>query len=375
MMKLLSDSQGSIKKVLFHHAPIYYQGNLIQEGIFKSFLQGLNKTGVKPEVFVFATYENEEERESLAREANSWKGHVEHLEYAEIQITSADGSKPPYSQDTCIILDENSPSFILSKSIHFIKHPNVREGIADLLTRAKLHHKELPIEYYLEGGYVYATSNHLFYSNPIDHNVVRHFKHDAIFVESIISYIAEQILSVLVPGGLTVALPDHVDLIFSVFERKDSLDVFYVDFRDIMLASPMLSRNQRILLRRRFDEWDQKMKKLLDKIKFLLKNVELYKVPGFIDFEKRPEGILPYVHSTANLLFHSINNKDYAFYLTFPHEIEEQTSIQINKQIEDILKDVDISPIPVTGTNEITNMSHISNSAGARCLVKVLSRT
>jgi hypothetical protein len=371
MLKVLPDSRGCIKKVLFHHAPVRLKGRLIQEGIFKNFLEGLNQTGVKPEVFVFATYVSEAEKKTLDLEANDWKNLAEHLEYVNVQIDSAERPTAPYAQDTCVVLDTGQPAFIMSGSSRFKEQPKVMVEAEKLLIKAKLRPKRLTTKYNLEGGYVYATSNHLFYSNPLDRQVVRQFTQDAIFVQSLISRIVEQILSVLAPGILPYAIPVHVDLMLSVLERNDSLDVFYVDFRETMLASPFLSRNHRILLRRRFDEWDQNMEKLLDRIKSRLKNVQLHKVPGLIDFG----GISPGVHSAANLLFHSTKNKDYAFYLKYPREIEEQNNIQINKQIEDVLRGADVSLIPVAGANEITNLNHVFNSAGLRCLVKVLSRT
>jgi len=126
------------------------------------------------------------------------------------------------------------------------------------------------------------------------------------------------------------------------------------------LSSPLLTREQSLLLSRRFDEYDLIMEKLMGKIEARLKNVVFHKVPGFLDL-----GPPAYVHSTANLLFHSTQDKDYAFYLKFPHEIEEENSVQINKRIEDVLKEVNVTPMPVVGESEITNQVTSSIALGS----------
>jgi len=368
LFRVLPDSKGCIHKLLFHHAPIRQGGVLVREGIFGDFLGNLALTGVKPDVLVLATYENEDEKDFLADEAKCWRDLTGNLGYMEVMIDALERSRAPYPQDTCIVLDSDNPSFITSNlskskaplSIAAIEKLLVASGLQDVLTTEECH---------LEGGYFYATTELLFYSDPYDRKIVESFEQEAVFVEDLINPLLEQILSILVPGGIGLGLPCHVDLMLSALEREDVLEVFCVDFREITSSSPLLTREQTYLLGRRFDAWDRQMKKVLDGIRSKAGNVEFHEVPGFLDL-----GPPAHVHSGANLLFHSTEERDYAFYLKFPREIEDESCFQVNKILEETLKETDVTPIPVSGKREMTNLVHISNSAGFRCLVKVLAR-
>lgn len=382
---VLPDSRGCIDKLLYHHSPVAQEGQITNEGIFRNFLTGFNKTGKKPMVYVIATYCNSSEKEALKKEADTWKDLVECLEYIDVQTTREFLKKPPYAQDTCIVLNSQKSSAIITKSSRVTNFQKFLSGVKKLITSAGLRIRKLEAKYNLEGGYEYATSTHLFYSNPDDKEIVKHSKQEPIFVDSLISDICEKMLEVFmkITGLTTTRLPDHVDLVISFLGRDDLFEVFYVDFRDTTLLNPLLTDSQRILLKNRFDEWDKKMNKLLRKIETSLNRVRFHKMPGVIGFESLPysqygvsgTAVLPYIYSGANLLFHSIHDRNYAFYLKYPNEIEEEQGLEINRKIEHVLKTSDVNPLPVSGDSEITNLIHIQNSAGIRCLVKPLFRS
>lgn len=369
MPRILPDSRGRILKILYHHTPVRRQNALVREGIFGNFLRSFGSAGVKPEVYVLATYANRREREFLASEANGWTNLVNSLRYIDIKIGSSERSLAPYAQDTCVILDSANPRFITS-SLSMSKAPRATRGVEKLLAESGLRPWRPKTEFNLEGGHVYATSGMLFYSDSLDATFIRASRQYALFVEDLISWLLGQISSILVPGSIGLGLPCHVDLVLSALEREDALHVFCVDFRETLLSAPLLTREQSFLLGRRLAEWDRKMNKLTDRIAARSENAVFHKVPGVLDL-----GPPAYVHSSANLLFHSTRGKVYAFYLKFPHRVEEENGIQINDRLDEVLKEANVSPMPISGEDEITNLTHIWNSAGLRCLIKVLART
>lgn len=375
MVSILPDSRGSIDKILFHQTSVYEEGRQIKKGIFETFLRNLNKIGVKPEIYVFATYRNESEQGFLEKETLDWTPLVKSMNYVAVQVDDDIWSKLPYAQDVCLILNSSVPAALMTKSIRFRQMRMLIAKIESLLQSAGLRIAQAQREFNLEGGYVYASSNVSLYSNPADRSILDSFKQEPVFVESVISHLVEQILSVLHPGLLSYYIPEHVDLVFSIFEGKESCEVFYVDFRETLSGSPIFWHGNRLtLLNRRLRQWDEKMQKLIKRIGKHLRNASFHKVPGVIGYEKSLRAGTPFVYSGANLLFHEGQKKDYAFYLKFPNESEEDTNFQIDNNIETALKSANVTPIPVAGYEESMNYVEIRNSAGIRCLAKVLAR-
>lgn len=372
MSFVLPDSKGSIHKILFHQSSAYQNDRQIRKGIFENLLKNLNRIGVKPKVYVFTTYRNNAERTFLEDEANDWKPFVSSLNYAQIKVSDEIWSKLAYAQDTCVITNPKKPAAIMTRAGRY------RDMIRLLSKTGLLQNAGLKIvkprqNFILEGGHIYACTKILLYSNPKDREVVELFKQTPIFIKSIISELINGMLDILYPGTLTYNLPDHVDLIFSIFEREGSFDVFHVNFKEATLSSPIWYNYRRqILLNRRFKEWDNRLQKIIEKIKKRLKNATFHKIPGFIGYETLPQRREFFVYSGVNLLFHSDKDRDYAFYLKSPSEVNEH--VQINQGIESALRSVNITPIPIIGKNEYMNLAEIRNSAGIRCLVKVLAR-
>jgi len=126
------------------------------------------------------------------------------------------------------------------------------------------------------------------------------------------------------------------------------------------------------LLNREFHGWRTELQKMIDEIEKHLKDVSFHKMPGVIGHENFAQWQAFFIYSGVNLLFSSDENKDYAFYLKFPNESNKD--IQVNERIESTLRSASIVPIAITGNSEFANWAEIRNSAGVRCLIKVLSR-
>ena len=384
MFSVLPDSKGCIEKVLYHHSPVRQCGKIVSEGIFRKFLEMLNRTGIKPMAYVLASYMDEDENESLKREADTWRNLLESLSYIDVEVKREFLSEPPYAQDICTVLESPKSSVIMAKSSCCLQFPEFISSAEELITSAGLEIIRLDMDYTLEGGYLQSTSSHLFYTDPKDGEIVKHFGQETLFIEDLINELLNKILHILSLSGITAAqLPTHVDLMFSFLERDNSFEVFYVDFRENTLKNPFLTYKQFKSLEAVFDEWDEKMGKLCKKLASHIKNARFHKVPGVLDFEKinmalygvQGTAVLPYIYSGVNLLFHTIGGRDYAFYLKYPTEIEELNDLIFNEEIEKTLNSADITAIPISGDDEVTNFVHIRNSAGLRCLVKVLSRS
>jgi hypothetical protein len=380
MNVVLPDSRGGIAKLLFHHTSTYNQGRQIGRTLFGNLLKSLENIGTKPEVYAFATYRNDSERAFLQTEAENWKSFVKKLEYASIQVSNEMWSKLPYAQDTCLVLDSQKPSAIITKSLRFGKMQSLFREIEKLLESAGLEITRPEESFNFEGGYTYACSSALFYSSSEDRKMLETFGQKPIFIPSQISKLAEEIGYILRPSALPFSAEMHIDLMFSIFERDNSHHVFCVDFKNTILSDPLLSDRQRILLGRRLEDWDRNIERISDIMNAHFKNMAFHRVPGVIGFERNHtldiSGFAAsalWVYSGANLLFHC-GKKDYAFYLKYPREDEELMDIQINDEIESALKSAGIVPIAISETNESLNWTEIRNSAGARCLVKVLAR-
>jgi len=380
MVFVLPDSKGSIDKILFHHTAFHRYGKQVQRGLFKSFLENLNKASAIPEIYVIATYRNDSEKAFLEDEAKDWRSAAKSLAYENVQVDAGIWGKLPYAQDTCIVLNSEKPSAMITKSPRYSKMQTFFSKVESLLHNAGLEISRPEQNYNLEGGYIYACSQILLYSNADDREMLEAFEQEPIFVDDFVSRLTEEISSILFPGLASYSLPTHIDLMFSAFEKEDVCHVFYVDFREAILSDPSFSNRQHVLLERRLHELDEKLEEIKKRIQKHQKNVVFHKVPGIIGFERAPEldtrlyvANTVFVYSGANLLFHS-GKKDYAFYLKFPDE-ENPLGHQINDEIESALKDADLAPIAIHGSDEALNIFEIQNSAGLRCLMKVLSRT
>jgi len=324
MTFVLPDSKGSIHRILFHQTSTYRKEEQIRNGLLENFLDKLNTISVRPELFVFATYRDDSEKSFLKIEAQDWKHLVKRLNYVSIKVGNEIWSRLPYAQDVCLVLDSNKPAAIITKSMRFRNMRSLLSNVGKLLEGAELHIVKSERNFNLEGGYIYATSEILLYSNPEDQAIINTFKQKAIFVESVINQLLDKILNILYPGVVPLTLPNHVDMIFSVFEKEDSCYVFYVDFKEAILSSHMWFGNRLKLLERRFLEYDSKLRKTMNEIRRCVKDVTFIKMPGVIGFENVQYGEAAFVYSGTNLLFHSEKSKNYAFYLEFPNEIKNR---------------------------------------------------
>lgn len=373
MVSVLPDSKGGIRKILFHQTAVYQGDTLVRKGLFSNLLKSFNKIGVNPEIYVFATYRDYSERIFLRNQMNDWKSIVKDLNYVQIQVSNEIWSRLPYAQDVCLVTNSDDPAAIMTKSNRYRNAVNLLRKTG-LLRNAGLRTFRPKKSFNLEGGYVYACSKVLLYSNPEDAEIVRSFDQQPIFVDNIVIELFNGMLDILSPGAsaYTLSEPNHVDLVFSIFEREDSYHVFYVDFKDATLSSPTWSGYPReALLRRRFLEWDKKMQRMFDRMRRHLKNINFHEMPGVIGYDSMKHF---FVYSGTNLLFHSEKGKDYAFYLKFPSGTDEHLNSITNDKIESTLRNVNITPISITGFSESTNMAEIRNSSGLRCVVKVLTR-
>jgi virulence-associated protein VapD len=368
MSFVLPDSKGSIEKILYHQTYLYHKDKQIKSGLFENFLKSLNEVGTKPEVYVFRTFRTESERNFLEEEANDWKPLIKRLDYVNINVSIETFDILPYAQDIGLILNDNNPSVIITKSNRYRMIPQVLSKVANLLKIAGLQIVTSKKKFNLEGGYVYSSSTIILYSNPKDRRILKNFKQTPIFIENIIYNLLKNMFNIIRPGTILLGNIEHVDLIFSIFEKQDSYEVFYVDFKETAFNNPIFYGNHHYL-EIIFREWDHELQNIFAKIRRVLKNVNFHKIPGVCYLEYQG------IYSGANLLFHSQNNLDYAFYLKFPSEEEQYYGVQINHKIETVLRNANITPIAITGYNEVTNMVEIQRSAGLRCLVKVLSRS
>jgi len=377
---VLSDSTGSIKKILFHQTAFYRENKQMKTGIFKNLLGHLNKTCVKPDVFVCSTYRTDSEKMLLEEEAREWEYLVNSLNRISIKVNDVFWTQLPYAQDTCIVLNSDKPTAIITNSTRYREMEDLLSVVKELIKRAGLKIFKPKCDFSLEGGHIYSCAKFLLYSNPEDREVIKTFKQKSVFVDSLISWLIDEMVNILHPGVLSRSSYDHVDLILSILERDNVFDVFYVDFKETALSSPIWYENRRqVLLQKRFREWDVRIQKVLSKIEKLVEDVRFHKVPGVIGYETFLQNRFFrnefFVYSGANLLFHSVKGKTYAFYLKFPSMTEEEEILQINGKIESAMKDADIIPIAIVGNNDFFNWHEILNSAGTRCLVKVLDRS
>jgi len=373
MVHVLPDSIGEIHKILFHQTSVYQKDRQISTGIFKNILESFHKIGVRPEIFVLATHRNDFEKLFLEGEANEWNSPAKCLEYSDVRVSNRIWSKLAYAQDTCLITNSAKPAAVMTRSDRF-KNTTRLLSKTSLLKKAGLQIMNPEEDFVLEGGQVYACSKAVLYSNPRDQEILERFEQEPIFVDSLTPKLIYGILDIRIPGSSAYCYMgyDHVDLIVSIFERKDTYDVFYVDFKDTTLSHGLWDERQRVLLNRRFREWDDRMQKMTERIERCLGKTNFHEIPGFIGFKPYRHHLEPFIYSGVNLLFLSLKDKDYACYLKCPSEIENEA--QINERIESSLREANITPIPIIGNNESMNLAEITRSAGVRCLVKVLAR-
>ena len=102
MYTLLPDSKGSIANILFHQTFSYRAQELTSKGIILDFLKKFTALGTKPKICVTSTHTNEEEREFLAHEIESWRPYVGKLLRNEVTVPIEYGSNLPYAQDVGI---------------------------------------------------------------------------------------------------------------------------------------------------------------------------------------------------------------------------------------------------------------------------------
>ena len=368
MSVVLPDSKGSIEKILYHQSYLYQKGKQIKTGLFENFLKNLNEIGTKPEVYVFRTFRTDSEKNFLEEEVNDWKTLVKSLDYVNINVSDETFDILPYAQDVGLILNTTKSSAIITQSPRYRNMQQLLAEVKNLLKMAGVQIVTSKKKFNLEGGYVYSSSNIILYSNPEDRRIIKDFKQISIFIESIINNLLKKMVNIIHPGTILFSNIEHVDLIFSIFEKQDIHEVFYVDFKEMTFNNTIFYAKHN-LLEIIFREWDHELQKIITKIRRVLKNVRFHKIPGvcYLDYGC--------IYSGANLLFHSQNNKDYAFYLKFLREDETKYNVQINDKIETTLRNANITPIAITGYNEVTNWFEIQRSAGIRCLVKVLSRS
>ena len=386
---LLPYSEGSISEILYHHEPFRLNNNLVDDGIFRNFLKRLTQTGVKPKVAVIATYVDSEERQFLTKVADSWYDFVEHLEYIDLKVPPEFREQIVYAQDTCIALSSQRPLAILSHSKRYLKSGEFMSKLEELLSRCGIQIIQVETIYSLEGGHVFPTSKLVFISDPDDRKIIKYFKQEALFVQSLLCKLYLPVYLML-NTNLDVddidaewcEGQDHVDLILSVLEREDSFDVFYAEFQrtfDFFEGDTghIYSSNSAYIQQffaHFFDEYDQQMNRLIKQIRSKVKDAKFHRMPSIVGFKKSSENFwMPYVYSGANLLFHSTHEKDYAFYLEYAQEIDGATR-PINKELEKNLKNAGIAPVPISGDVEMVNYYHTLRGAGLRCLVKVLTR-
>lgn len=226
----------------------------------------------------------------------------------------------------------------------------------------------------------------MFFSNPKDQEILKRCKQRKIFAQSLIGKLTDKLFHLQFPLATTIGLPDHVDMLLSAFETKETLEIFYVDFQESM-ASRFLSSDRylRWKIDKIFGEYDREMMKFFEKIKKTVrKDVNFHKMPGIFDFKlitpnvplvstKSPLASV-YVYSGANLLFHSTGDRDYAFYLKYPSNFEKEIEYEVNRNIDEKSRRTGFHPVAVSGTPEESNIAHMFRSAGLRCLVKTLSR-
>jgi hypothetical protein len=404
--KIISDYGGSIDKLLLTNVLASNpERQIVKTGLWENFLKEMKKTGFCPEIYVINAYRNDYEKKHLMDETDELDKLVKISKCVYVKISNS----PTATQDICTVLDSNS--FILagpsidsnfasvSAPTYFSEKSNFDSVIKDLLCMIGFKRIKPKIEYSLEGGYVCATQNYVFFSNPKDKQIMNSFRQAPIFVEDFLINFSYKLIEILYPHLspnsklYLMERPAHVDLILSAFEKNNYLGIFYSDFKENELLRRPINRD---LFKWKFDraigEMEQSRRKLFEKIeKSVKKEVVFYEMPGIINFVIDPvympfidHGDLkfraaqtpgPEVYSGTNLLFHSVDDCDYAFYLKYPKDLAERTGVDVNQEIESSLKKAGFIPIPIAGTPEESNYASIYSSAGMRCLVKVLSRS
>lgn len=378
LISLLPDSCGTIKKVLVHQTYTFKQGTQISNEILYDFLVQLKKLGGEIELSVLTTYRTEEENRFLTNEYDKWKTFVKKSYRAELLVKPKDAGELPYAQDIGVVLQSPEPSFIISKSPRITGIPSLKDKIEEVISQSGLIIIDKKSKYNLEGGYVYSSIEQCLYSNRQDKNILNSFAQDAIYVPNLIGDLLFGIMSIFNPSIAPRSIPTHVDLMFSAFETEEYLDVFFVDFSETLNQDPRFWGDPtETLLNLRLKEYSEKVEEVIGHIRDnACKEIRSHKVPGMIGQERivypQGTGVFTFVYSGANLLFDSINGKNYAFYLKMPSEYDE-TGL-INTSIERALSDSNINAVPISRKDEADNLLEIKNSAGLRCIVKVLDR-
>jgi hypothetical protein len=404
MFKIIPDYGGSIHKLLLVNGVVQNpEGQIVKTGFWENFLKEMKKTGFCPEIYVINTYRNDYEKKQLMDETDELNKLVKISECVYVKSDSH-----TFTQDIFTVLD--SKSFILAGPIidpnsasifattYFSEKSNFDSVIKDLLCKIGFKLIKPKIEYSLEGGYICATENYVFFSNPKDEQILRSFSQIPIFVEDFLIDFFHDLVEILCPHLLlnskllNMKRLAHVDLLISAFEKDDYLGIFYSDFKESELLIDPINND---FFKWKFNRAIRKVKntqaKLFEKIeKNSKKEVVFYEVPGILEllFEQGYRPFLnrneldfnivtipkPEVYSGTNLLFHSVDGRDYAFYLKYPGDLAEKTGVDVNQKIENSLKKAGFIPMPTAGTPVESNYSCIYRSAGMRCLVKVLSR-
>jgi len=394
LFKIIPDYGGAIKKLLWVGWPVYRQDKKqYKTGLIKNFLEKIKKTGVCPEVYALIKYSTEDEKKLLTEEVNEWNNLVKSLECVYFKSDMV-----IHAQDVCTVLD--SDSVIFSSLTDPFDLSDFGSLIKDLLSKKRFRVITPKVEYSLEGGYICATQNYVFFSNPKDNQIMANCAQTKIFVEDFLENTSYKLIKLLWPDlwhlvrMYTPPRPAHVDLILSAFEKEDYLGIFYSNYAETLssLLSKINNDFSKWRLNRIIRNVEQIQKEILQKIeKSIKKKVVFYEMPGIIGFKSK-EGYhpcyengtlrfstvklpIPYLYSGTNLLFHSIKGVDYAFYLKYPQDLTEKIGFEVNRKIKHALKEAGFIPVPISGTPEESNYASIYGSAGMRCLVKILSRS
>lgn len=353
----------------------------MDRSLFKNLLVNLRNVGIQPEVYAFSTYRNDFEKLSLQAEAEQWKPFVKTLEYTSIRVSNNVGSKKlPHAQDSCLVMNLQKPSAILAKTLCDENVRDVRSEVESLLKKAGLEVITLKGNYRFEGGFTYACSENIFCSNIQDAKILKTLGQEPVTIPNPIGKLysdAAYVMNPTLPPILT-SNEEHLDLLLSIFEKDGVHHIFIADFADFLL-DPNMPETPTMLMKKRLAEYDISVERIKKTISKHVKNAVFHKVPSAILLDDTPATMAKVgnpeisIYSGANLLYTSAA-KDYAFYLKFPKETEELMDIQINQEIESVLKEAGIVPIAVSDSDESNNLGDILDSAGTRCLVKVLAR-
>lgn len=378
MYSLLPDSCGEITKIFVHQTYLYTNGNQIGNDIVTDFLIKNRELGGKIELAVLSTYTNELEKKFLMNEYDRWLELVDDGKRIELQVSQSAERSLPYAQDIGIINVHPPLSAIMSKSSRVKDVPNLVNSISTLFSLCGFDIIQNELDYNLEGGYIYATKDLCLFSHDADSEIIKEFDQKGIFVDNIVGDLVSGLMEIINPGMMSHSIPTHVDLMFSVYESDDFLDVFFVDFTESLKLEPSFwGEREEYLVVRLLKSYSTKVKLVIEEISnSTSKEVREHQMPGRIGIEKiyfqgRIANAL-YLYSGANLLFNSINGETFAYYLHLPSDFDDVGTV--NNAIEHELKGANITPIPISREEENLNLFEIQNSAGLRCIIKVLER-